>query len=241
MASPTLHARELSLFYRDGEGRRSAVDRFSADFSTGQMVMIMGPSGSGKTSLVSLLGLMRRPDRGEVAFGETSLGGLRGDALSAWRRDNIGFVFQQGRLFDQLSVLDNVALPLALQGLCAAERECRSLAALARLGLEDRVGARPRALSGGEQQRVSLVRAVVHDPAIVIADEPTAALDKDRGMQVGEWFRQIARDGRIVIVTSHDERLIGFADRLIHLEDGRMENGQMEDDQMEDVRVRCTT
>ena len=185
----------------------------------GEVTVIMGPSGSGKTTLLSILGLVLTPTEGEVRFAGTRVSGASADALAAFRRQQIGFVFQQFNLIAGLTALENAALPLVP----ASERDRRATAALAHVGLADRAAMKPRSLSGGQQQRVAIARALVSEAPVILCDEPTASLDHASGDTVLTLLRQLAvESARAVVVVTHDERVLSIADRVLDVVDGHV-------------------
>jgi putative ABC transport system ATP-binding protein len=185
------------------------------------LTLLMGPSGSGKTTLLSILGCMLTPTEGIVRVRGDSIAGKDPEELAKLRRENIGFVFQSYHLFPTLSATDNVRLALDVRGETGKDAADKSRAALDRVGLSSKTRNYPRQLSGGEQQRVAIARAVVGDPSVILADEPTAALDTENGKAIMGILATIAKDpGRGVLVVTHDPRLVPFADRIIHIEDG---------------------
>jgi len=189
----------------------------------GELTLLMGPSGSGKTTLLSILGCMLTPTEGTVRVRGDSIAGKAPEALAKLRRENIGFVFQSYHLFPTLTAADNVRLSLDVRGETGKSAKERSRAALARVGLSDKMKNYPRQLSGGEQQRVAIARAVVNGPSVILADEPTAALDSENGKAIMGILAEIAKDpGRGVLVVTHDPRLVPFADRIVHIEDGHI-------------------
>ena len=187
----------------------------------GELTLLMGPSGSGKTTLLSILGCMLTPTEGTVQVRGESIAGKAAEDLAKLRRENIGFVFQSYHLFPTLTAADNVRLALDVRGENGKAARDKSRAALARVGLTGKTGNYPRALSGGEQQRVAIARAVVGDPSVILADEPTAALDSENGKAIMGILADIAKNpGRGVLVVTHDPRLVPFASRIVHIEDG---------------------
>jgi len=183
----------------------------------------MGPSGSGKTTLLSLLGCLMTPDSGSVFIQGTNTGLCTAEEKSALRRREIGFVFQAFRLFHSLSAIENVIIKSDIAG--AGRKHSRKIALdlLASLGLDDKLHLKPDQLSGGEKQRVAIARALISNPNILLADEPTAALDSKAGRQICEILRRLAEDGKhTVVIVSHDPRWASFADRTVVLEDGRV-------------------
>ena len=187
----------------------------------GELTLLMGPSGSGKTTLLSILGCMLTPTEGTVRVRGDAIAGKNPEDLAKLRRENIGFVFQSYHLFPTLSAADNVRLALDVRGETGTDAKDKARAALDRVGLSSKTRNYPSQLSGGEQQRVAIARAVVGDPSVILADEPTAALDSENGKAIMSILAAIAKDpGRGVLVVTHDPRLVPFADRIIHIEDG---------------------
>ncbi|MEI8152661.1 MAG: ABC transporter ATP-binding protein [Hyphomicrobiales bacterium] len=189
----------------------------------GELTLLMGPSGSGKTTLLSILGCMLTPTEGAVRVRGDLISGKTPEDLARLRRENIGFVFQSYHLFPTLTAADNVRLALDVRGESGKAARDKSLAALARVGLSGKAGNFPNELSGGEQQRVAIARAVVGDASVILADEPSAALDSENGKAVMTILADIAKDAcRSVLVVTHDPRLITFAGRIVHIEDGHI-------------------
>ena len=187
----------------------------------GELTLLMGPSGSGKSTLLSILGCLLTPTEGTVRVRGDAIAGKNPEDLAKLRRENIGFVFQSYHLFPTLSAADNVRLALDVRGETGADAKHKARAALERVGLASKTRNYPSQLSGGEQQRVAIARAVVGDPSVILADEPTAALDSENGKAIMGILADIAKDpGRGVLVVTHDPRLLPFADRIVHIEDG---------------------
>jgi putative ABC transport system ATP-binding protein len=204
-----------------GAGQIRALKGVDLALKGGQLTLLMGPSGSGKTTLLSILGCMLTPTEGTVRVRGDSIAGKNPEDLAKLRRENIGFVFQSYHLFPTLSAADNVRLALDVRGETGRDATDKARAALDRVGLSNKIKNYPRQLSGGEQQRVAIARAVVGDPSVILADEPTAALDTENGKAIMGILATIAKDpGRGVLVVTHDPRLVPFADRIIHIEDG---------------------
>jgi len=204
-----------------GAGQIRALKGVDLALKGGQLTLLMGPSGSGKTTLLSILGCMLTPTEGTVRVRGDSIAGKNPEDLAKLRRENIGFVFQSYHLFPTLSATDNVRLALDVRGETGRDATDKARAALDRVGLSNKIKNYPRQLSGGEQQRVAIARAVVGDPSVILADEPTAALDTENGKAIMGILATIAKDpGRGVLVVTHDPRLVPFADRIIHIEDG---------------------
>ncbi|MBV8167944.1 MAG: ABC transporter ATP-binding protein, partial [Alphaproteobacteria bacterium] len=189
----------------------------------GELTLLMGPSGSGKTTLLTVLGGMLTPTQGTIRIGGRATAGLTPGELAKLRRDHVGFIFQSYLLFPTLSALDNVRLALDVRGEPTQRAIAKAKDALISVGLAHKADAFPRELSGGEQQRVAIARAVVTDATVILADEPTGALDSENGSAVMKLLAQIAKDSRrAVLAVTHDSRSLQFADRIIHIEDGRI-------------------
>ncbi|NLT24904.1 MAG: ABC transporter ATP-binding protein [Syntrophorhabdus sp.] len=189
----------------------------------GEMIFVVGPSGCGKTTLLSVLCGTLHADSGEVYALGQDLHRLPDSAITRFRSCNVGFIFQQFNLFPTLTVAENVAVPLRIQGLPAGKAIKRAKEILARVGIPEKANERPGRLSGGQQQRVAIARALVHDPSLIVCDEPTSALDSVSGQQVMDLLLHVANVGRrTVIVVTHDPRIYNYADRIAEMEDGRI-------------------
>jgi putative ABC transport system ATP-binding protein len=209
--------------FGSGETLTRVLNNISIEVPTGDMTFLVGPSGCGKTTFVSVLAGILTPEQGEVHLFGQSLKSLRGAALARFRRANIGFIFQQFNLLPSLSATEN-AIPLIAAGTPSKDAHGKARLLLERLGLAKHVDKFPNQLSGGQQQRVAIARALVHDPRLIVCDEPTASLDAASGQSVMEMLRDIAvKPGRAVILVTHDNRIFKFADRIIRMADGRIE------------------
>ena len=223
MTAPVIEAIDTVKFLGDGAGRVQALKGVSLAVAGGELALLMGPSGSGKTTLLSILGCMLTPTSGTVRVGGQATTDASPEELARIRREHVGFVFQSYHLFPTLTALDNVRLTLDVRGEKAERAKQKSKEALARVGLALKMGSYPRELSGGEQQRVAIARAIVGNPSVVLADEPTAALDSENGRAIMSVLTEIAKDrGRGVLVVTHDPRIVPFADRIVHIEDGKI-------------------
>jgi putative ABC transport system ATP-binding protein len=214
---PVLDVHDLTVEYPSGDYVVRPLDGLSFSCDDGELVVVLGPSGCGKTTLLSCLAGLLTPTAGTIRYREISVTGLTGTALAAYRRHTVGVVFQAFNLIPSLSALRNVMAPLELAGVRARAARTRAVELLERVGLSDRMNNRPASLSGGQQQRVAIARALVHDPPLVIADEPTAHLDYVQVDSILQLVRSLASPGRTVLVATHDERLVRIADRVIHL------------------------
>jgi putative ABC transport system ATP-binding protein len=223
MTEPLIQAVNVAKVLGSGAAEVAALKAVSLELSGGELTLLMGPSGSGKTTLLSILGCMLTPTAGTVRVCGHATAGAEPEALALLRRDHVGFVFQSFHLFPTLSATDNVRLALDVRGEPSRSAKARSREALAKVGLAHKTRAFPRELSGGEQQRVAIARAIVGNPSIILADEPTAALDGENGQAIMKILAGIAQEqGRAVLIVTHDPRLLPFADRVVHIEDGRI-------------------
>ncbi|HLX17526.1 MAG TPA: ABC transporter ATP-binding protein [Bradyrhizobium sp.] len=223
MTEPLLEATNLAKDLGSGAARVAALRGVTLSLNGGELTLLMGPSGSGKTTLLSILGCMLRPTAGTVRICGQSTAGAGPEDLALLRRKHVGFVFQTFHLFPTLSATDNVRIALDVRGLPSRAARAMSREALAKVGLAHKVKAYPRELSGGEQQRVAIARAIVGRPSIILADEPTAALDGENGRAIVKILAELARErGHAVLIVTHDPRLLPFADRVVNIEDGRI-------------------
>ncbi len=215
-----LRARGLRKDYGQGEGLVRAVDGVDLEVGSAETVAVMGPSGCGKSTLLHLLGGLDRPSSGEILLGDQRLDQMSEKALAQLRRDAVGFVFQAFHLMEELTAAENVELPALLAG--RSPRTARQQAAqlLERVGLADRAGHLPSALSGGQRQRVAVARALVNDPLVVLADEPTGNLDSEATLDVLRLFESLRESGQTLVVVTHDARIAATADRLVSMRDG---------------------
>jgi putative ABC transport system ATP-binding protein len=199
-----------------------ALRSINLDFVQGEFTAIMGASGSGKSTLMNTLGCLDQPTSGSYILGDQDISQLPDDELSEIRSRKIGFIFQNFNLIQQLTVLENPEVPMFYQGVPPAERHKRATAIAERVGLEQRLDHRPMQLSGGQQQRVCIARALVNDPLILLADEPTGALDSKTGQQILALFDEIVATGRTIIMVTHDPSVAHRSQRVIHMMDGRV-------------------
>jgi putative ABC transport system ATP-binding protein len=226
--SAVLSVRNAARYYRSGDTVVRALDGVSLEAGAGELVGITGPSGSGKSTLLLICGLLEPPSQGEVYIGgrRVSEPGAELDRLRDFRRDHIGFVFQKANLIPFLSAAENVAIALEIADVAPAPAHDYAVQLLKALDLGHRVDNLPARLSGGEQQRVAIARALANDPPLLLADEPTAALDSVRGRQAMELFKRIAVERKAcVMVVTHDPRSLDLFDRVLELSDGRLVSG----------------
>jgi lipoprotein-releasing system ATP-binding protein len=219
-----LEAQQLSKTYVGGDGGAIVVlDAIDLQVARGEMVAIIGSSGAGKSTLLHLLGALDRPTAGRVLIDGRPVDGLDDAALSALRNRTVGFVFQFHHLLREFTALENVMMPLRIGGADEAQARRRATTLLERVGLAGRVQHRPAALSGGEQQRTAVARALAHDPAVLLADEPSGNLDHQNSERLHDLFAELARELELgMVVVTHNRSLAARADRVLQLEDGRL-------------------
>jgi len=223
---PVIETRALRKVYSEGtEAEVVALNGVNLSIGRGEFVAIMGPSGSGKSTLMNLIGCLDTPSSGSYLCDGTDVAALDKAGLATLRRDMIGFVFQGFHLLSRMSALDNVAMPLGYTNVPAAERRERAAAMLESVGLGARLHHRPSELSGGQQQRVAIARALIHQPQIVLADEPTGALDSHTGEDILNLFKQLRKDGHTVVLITHDAHVAAHAERTCVMRDGELHEG----------------
>ena len=220
---PLVEIRDLTKTYEEGGRQRTVLRQASATIERGELAVLMGRSGSGKSTLLNLLSGIDLPDEGEVFIEGTALSRLTERERTLFRRDRIGFVFQFFNLIPTLTVEENLLLPLELKGRVSPEERRAARDLLAEVGLADRAGTWPDRLSGGEQQRVAVARALAHDPLLVLADEPTGNLDLETGLQVLEILDRLTRRaGKTMVMVTHSPEVVGIADRVFRIADGNL-------------------
>jgi putative ABC transport system ATP-binding protein len=222
VTQPIISLDRVSRTYQMGHMEVPALADVSLQVHPGEFLAIVGPSGSGKTTIMNILGCLDRPTAGQYLLDGTPVADLDDDGLAALRSRTIGFVFQSYNLLPRTSALDNVATPLLYQGVSRSKREARAKVALERLGLGDRLRHEPTELSGGQQQRVAVARAIVTEPALILADEPTGNLDSHSGAEVMALLHQLNDAGRTIVLITHDTGVAATAGRQVHLRDGRV-------------------
>jgi putative ABC transport system ATP-binding protein len=213
---------DLSKVYRTADVETTALDQVNLEIEAGEFIAIMGPSGCGKSTLLNVLGMLDSPDAGSYAFAGENVAGYSENRLAEIRKQNIGFIFQSFNLVDELTVAENVMLPLLYQKVPAKERDERVQAVLERVGIAHRADHRPQQLSGGQQQRVAVARAVVTDPKLILADEPTGNLDSTNGEEVLNLLNQLNGDGTTIVMVTHDQGHADHASRVVNMLDGRI-------------------
>lgn len=207
----------------EGPSQVQALKGIDLSLRAGELTLLMGPSGSGKTTLLSIFGCILQPTEGELYIADQSTAGMKAEQLADLRRQHIGFIFQSYNLFPTLTAIENVMLALDVRRKHVDDRRATAMKALEGVGLGHRLTAYPRKMSGGERQRVAIARSLVGDPSLILADEPTAALDGVNGKSVMELLAGIAKDkSRSVFVVTHDSRILPFADRIVRIEDGNL-------------------
>jgi putative ABC transport system ATP-binding protein len=217
-----IKTKNLSKIYSMGEVKVTALNEVSISIEEGEFVSIMGPSGSGKSTLMHLLGLLDDPSKGEIVIDGTNTSDMTADQKSEFRLEKIGFVFQFYSLLKGFNSLEQVYMPLVLDGVPEAEARKRSREALENVGLGDRIQHSPDELSGGQRQRVAVARALAGDPEILLADESTSQLDTDASEEMMQLYRNLAEQGQTVVTVNHEKELGEEADRVIWLEDGKL-------------------
>lgn len=225
MSEPFIQVSDLCKSYNTGRVAVHALDGVDLDIQDNTFLVVMGPSGSGKSTLLHLLGGLDRPTSGNIQVGGQSLEKMDENALAVYRRRRVGFIFQSFNLIPSMTALENVAFPLRFDRVPRKVREQSASALLEKVGLAPRAYHRPAELSGGEQQRVAIARALIHNPNLILADEPTGNLDSTSGINIMEILAEMHRDGRTVLVVTHDSRMIPYSTQAIQLLDGQVVNG----------------
>ena len=218
--SALIEFREVCKFYRMGDSVVRAADHISMQIQRGEFVAIVGQSGSGKSTCMNIIGCLDVPTEGTYLLDGRDVGQMSKNELAEIRNELLGFIFQQYNLLPKLNLLENVELPLMYAGVGRAERRARAREALERVGLAGKLQHRPNELSGGQQQRVSIARALVGRPAVILADEPTGALDSHTSREVLELLQELHRQGNTIVLITHDNSIARQAQRIIRLEDG---------------------
>ena len=222
MGDPVAQLQGVDKVYGSGEMAVKALDGVDLTVNRGDYLAVMGASGSGKSTAMNILGCLDRPSSGTYRLNNTPVEDLSDDQLADLRNRDLGFVFQQFHLLPQLSALDNVIMPMIYAGVPAAERRQRAQAALERVGLGQRLNNKPNQLSGGQQQRVAIARAIINQPALLLADEPTGALDSQTTAEVHDIFDALHRGGMTVVMVTHEDDVAARAEKIVHFRDGRI-------------------
>ncbi|MDR1373151.1 MAG: ABC transporter ATP-binding protein [Dysgonamonadaceae bacterium] len=217
-----IEIKNLTKDYEIGTMQIPALKNINLKIEKNEYVAIMGPSGSGKSTLMNILGCLDTPTSGHYYFRGADVSTLDDDALSAMRNREIGFIFQNFNLLPRINSLENVELPLIYSGVAVAERHKRAKKALERVGLADRINHKPGELSGGQRQRVAIARALVTNPGILLADEPTGALDSKTGEDIMMLFHELHAEGNTIILITHEQEIANYAERNIYLKDGEI-------------------
>ncbi len=217
-----IETRDLVKIYRMGDNEVRALDGVSAGVAKGEFLAVMGPSGSGKSTFMNIVGCLDRPTSGEYRLDGRGVSEMGGDELAAVRNRHIGFVFQHFNLLARTPALENVELPLVYAGIPKKERKERAIRMLERVGLAERAHHHPAQLSGGQQQRVAIARALVTEPLIILADEPTGALDSATSLEIMALFQELNRHGMTVVLVTHEPEVARFARRLLRFRDGHI-------------------
>lgn len=222
-----IEIKNLSKDYEMGEIIVPALYDINLTIQKNEYVAIMGPSGSGKSTLMNIIGCLDNPTKGQYLFSGNDVSLLDDDALSAMRNKEIGFIFQNFNLLPRLNALQNVELPLIYSGIEADERKKRALKALDHVGLADRIHHKSSELSGGQRQRVAIARALVTNPGILLADEPTGALDSKTGVEIMSLFDELHRQGNTIILITHEREVADYAHRIIYIKDGEIHSDEV--------------
>lgn len=212
----------LSKIYRTKEVETVAVSAINLHVKPGEFVAVMGPSGCGKSTLLNIIGMLDRPDSGEYIFQGKNLQSLTESELTKCRKENLGFIFQSFNLVDELTVFENIELPLLYLGYTSSERTRMVEAVLERMNMMHRRNHLPQQLSGGQQQRAAIARAVVHKPKLILADEPTGNLDTSNGIEIMRLLTELNDSGTTIVMVTHSERDADYSSRIIHLLDGKI-------------------
>ena len=222
MSEPLLLLHDLTKIYVTGDVELHALDGVSLTIEEGEFVAIMGSSGSGKSTMMNIIGCLDRPTSGTYTLGGQKVEGMSKSELAEIRNQLIGFVFQQFNLLARTSAVENVELPLVYAGMSSGERHKRAVAALERVGLGNRLDHHPNQLSGGQQQRVAIARALVNSPKVILADEPTGALDSKTSIEVMALFQELWHAGITVVLVTHEPDIAEFAGRVVVMRDGKV-------------------
>lgn len=225
-----LNMKNISKIYQMGSEEVVALDDIDLSIKKGEFVSILGPSGSGKSTLMNIIGCLDVPTRGEYILSNKKVAGLNEKELARIRNKEIGFIFQSFQLLPKLTAAQNVELPLIYAGVNSNERHERAKKILSKVGLGDKINNLPTQLSGGQQQRVAIARAISTEPSILLADEPTGALDQETGIKILEFFKELNEEGRTIIMITHDKSIAKYGNRIINIVDGKIKKkGELHD------------
>ncbi|WP_239541464.1 ABC transporter ATP-binding protein [Pullulanibacillus pueri] len=222
MVEAIIHMRDLIKQYQMGDTTVTALDHASITVKKGDFVSIVGPSGSGKSTLMNIIGCLDHPDSGEYILEGQTVDKMKDYQLATIRNENIGFIFQNFNLLSRLTAVENVELPLIYRGTKAKERREMAMESLKKVGIADRAGHLPHQLSGGQQQRVAIARALVGEPPILLADEPTGALDSQTSKEIMEVLSQLNQQGHTIILITHDPEVAKMGKRMVRISDGKL-------------------
>lgn len=225
-AKPLVQLNSISKHYKNGDEEVYALDGVDLTIHKGEFLSILGPSGSGKSTLMNVLGCLDKPTAGNYQLDNSDVSALSSTQLSAIRNSKIGFVFQSFNLLEYATALENVALPLVYAGVNTKTRRAKAAELLKRVGLGDRMNHKPNQLSGGQKQRVAIARALVNDPQIILADEPTGALDSKSGAEIEMLFNELHKEGCTLIIVTHDNALAHRTKRILSIKDGKVVNDE---------------
>ena len=228
--SEILNMKNISKIYQMGSEKVVALDDVNLSINEGEFVSILGPSGSGKSTLMNIMGCLDTPTEGEYILSGKKVAGLSEKELARIRNKEIGFIFQSFQLLPKLKATQNVELPLIYAGINSSRRKEIAKEILTRVGLESKINNLPTQLSGGQQQRVAIARAISTEPSILLADEPTGALDQETGLKILELFKELNEEGRTIIMITHDKNIAQYGNRIINIVDGKVtESGEFYD------------
>ncbi|OGY27639.1 MAG: ABC transporter ATP-binding protein [Candidatus Woykebacteria bacterium RBG_19FT_COMBO_43_10] len=220
MPNPLIELKNVTKTYHTGTVYYNALDDISVTIGENEFVAVMGPSGSGKSTLLNIVAGIDRPTNGQIVVGGTALSTLKSSGLATYRKTQVGIIFQSFNLLNHFTALENVNLSLILQGADSNEHKEKAAEALKWIGLGERLNNKPTQLSGGEQQRVAIVRALVKNPKIILADEPTGNLDSKTGQQIVELIKSLKSQGKTIILVTHNQEIARASDRIIQMKDG---------------------
>ncbi|NLW73205.1 MAG: ABC transporter ATP-binding protein [Chloroflexi bacterium] len=221
MTQAFIEVKDLRKIYQMGETQVKALDGVSIEVPQGAFVVLMGPSGSGKSTMLYLIGGLDTPTSGSITIDGEAIEKMDENTLAVFRREKLGFIFQSFNLISSMTAEDNVSFPLRFGGVGRKERHERAQKLLTMVGIGNRMGHKPTELSGGQQQRVAVSRALINDPQLILADEPTGNLDTTSGMAIMQLLSDLNKGGKTIIVATHDPRMLNFASEVVHLIDGK--------------------